>query len=56
MSTKNNAHNYILAGNDNNASLRENLHHFIEAQDMFSAEDAAAILRDCLELGRPLAI
>lgn len=41
----------ISISNDNADILCDDLRYLIEAQDMFSAEDAADILRKCSEQG-----
>ena len=50
----NHAYQSISTSNDNAALIGDDLHSFIAAQDMFTKEDAAAILRECAELGTDL--
>lgn len=40
--------------NDNAQGARDLLQEFIAAQDMFSPEEAARILRQCIEMGTPV--
>lgn len=50
----NHAYQSISISNDNVALISDDLSHFIAAQDMFTAEDAARILSECAEQGTNL--
>lgn len=47
----NHAYQTVSISNDNASIISDDLSLFIAAQDMFTAEDAAAILRECAEQG-----
>ena len=44
----------ITISNDNAVFISDDLSLLVAAQDMFTKEDAAAILRECEQLGTPL--